>query len=240
MQQGGISLYPRSESYQGSMTYRCCAQQQQLRSTPLGEGFHPTFGQIQSPPGLSLRTHPTSGSPTTPVVTTANDWLSASLAYIRLSQVLPRFLSRAVSPVVRPSFSFPACSDLFCRRYTHWPRATEVVVRAALFSRCFVFICRPMRKTVLVGSRLRDRVGSGDARQWQRGEIMVRCVEEFRDNLGICDARNSAPDRVSISTRIGIVNFEKDLWDRSTCAEIRLSDVINQKMRDRRVILTDG
>lgn len=90
------------------------AQQQQLRSTPLGEGFHPTFGQIQSPPGLSLRTHPTSGSPTTPVVTTANDWLSASLTYIRLSQVLPRFLSRAVSPVVRSSFSFPA-QRFICR-----------------------------------------------------------------------------------------------------------------------------
>jgi len=29
-------------------------------------------------------------------------WLSASLTYIRLSQVLPRFLSRAVSPVAHP------------------------------------------------------------------------------------------------------------------------------------------
>lgn len=84
------------------------------------EGFHPTFGSIRSPlpSTLSLRTHPTLSSPTTPVVTTANVWLSASLMYIRLSQVLPRFLSRAVSPV--------ACTlivvlffqrDLFISRY---------------------------------------------------------------------------------------------------------------------------
>lgn len=143
------------------------AQRQQLRSTPLGEGFHPTFGQIQSPPGLSLRTHPTLGSPTTPVVTTANDWLSASLTYIRLSQVLPRFLSRAVSPVVRSSFSFPAQRFICRHALTARPRLSPEP-RSSRF-RCF---CLPhlsrAENCVLQGSITKDR-GTGSSNREMPG-----------------------------------------------------------------------
>lgn len=61
--------------------------------------FTPLSVRYGPPPTHALVPTPPLSSPTTPVVTTANVWLSASLMYIRLSQVLQRFLSRAVSPV---------------------------------------------------------------------------------------------------------------------------------------------
>lgn len=165
------------------------AQQQQLRSTPLGEGSHPTFGQIESPPGLSLRTHPTSGSPTTPVVTTANDWLSASLTYIRLSQVLPRFLSRAVSPVVRTSFSFPA--RRFIRR--HAPAARPRLSPERVLPVLIVFVspsraeklCSPETDREIAGRDLQIR-GDAPAVIARRDNGVWKNHPGGGDDLGIC------------------------------------------------------
>lgn len=142
------------------------AQRQQLRSTPLGEGFHPTFGQIQSPPGISLVAHP-------PHLRFSNNtcrYDGERLAF-RQSDVYtvvagsPEILV-ACSESCRPLVVlFPSAAIYLSPRAD---RADRGCRPSAFFPlSLFSFRCR-VRKTVLAGDQLRDR-GMGSSNRGMPG-----------------------------------------------------------------------
>lgn len=142
------------------MLHTAAAYALQLRSTPLGEGFHPTFNPI-SPHLLSLITHPTRASVLRQHLSLPRRmiWLSASLTYIRC-RGFSRGFSRAqcefylLAPIVVLPFRRLVICRAACNRYPVTLSIISVVVVVVAIT--FVIYCSRVTKSR--AARFRSRI----------------------------------------------------------------------------------